>query len=636
MVNKPPTQTQGTRNPPEDEIPQMPANGVSMTESQAKIDQPEKQASFGATNIPPSDAKESIAKNTEKAAGFDEKQRDIKSTLRDPIEDWRDWLVMIAKKAGVADPIKHAKWIEENFRREDVYLSQKELEQMERDWPMSGEPIELLQKVSRESPAALTESASRWRRFAQTTLAATLRRMEERGDTPEEEMDVLVRALRPVRDRLRSTVGTLILAARARMARQSRQLDGYYATRVSLADTLSALKDEQSRRLRSYLYWEILRELQKLGEEQISAGVWARIVNSAANNLASVLDDMQQINSSVSCMKLAVAAGSAARMQGTDKQASEDAHSGLVKFFHEEAPVTPEWAALLDDMGNVPATWRHVEGQDASDLYMWLVELGAAIARAGLDELDESPRKVASSLFNAGVTVSRGVESGKRNSWCHPKECRIVLNGAGLLWVLSRGKGNTPSDFVAAIEQYQGGSCTVNLLGAVMELDRTPGVTESLAHFINVLHGLQEGFSGGHFSVIETTARKLKLKPLADTTDPVTALTDLLVQCLQQPDWKNLWLEFAKQPQAETLGTLLAHLGRQSHGQFDAALTLLATLLHEFEIQGHRWPNAFIDTELDSIHSEKHAEFETEWRSIEGQPNLPGLLASMSNELIHG
>lgn len=588
-----------------------------------------------ADDLPQADVKKRVLEFAEKTAAgsYEEKQRVEKPLSRDSRADWREWLLGIASAAGVDDPKIHADWVEHHFPMEDVLLSQKEREQMEKGWPMDGEPVELQQKAAAASTAALADGVSGWRRFAQTVLVATLRRMEERSDTPEEEIDVLVRALQPVRRHLRPIASELMLAARARLSVQHDQREGYYKTRGALAGTLSELKDEAARRRRGYLYWEILQELQAMGAAQVWSGTWASMVNADANNLAVVLDDLRLIAPSVACMKLAVVAGSAARKLGEDAQAEGSAHSGLLPFFDQAVPVTPEWAALLDDMGNVPSTWRSL-GHDSSDLDMWLVELGAAVARAALGSLEDQPRKVASSLFNAGVTVSRGVKSDK--AWEYHSECQIVLYGAGLLWVLSHRQGDQHADILDAMATHQGGSCAVNLMGTLVKFAPKDEARQALIGFVDALYGLQPVLSGGEFSRIGSAVKKLRFDPEPNATDPIPALTVLLERCLPGGSWQTAWKSFAEAPTPDSLGALLAQTGAKGHQHFAASLQNLATMLGEFEKQAEAWPDAFIATKMEDLLPDWRFGIEAEWRAMVVGALLPARLAATANDLIHG
>lgn len=599
----------------------------------------EEDAGTTAGHAPSPAAKETILKSTEKPLGMDEKLRhEPHPVQRDPEADWHDWLRGIAGRAGINDAKlqkAQAAWVDRHFRRKDLLLSQKELERLERGFPLEGAPIELRLKIGVASQEALDEGAARWRRFARTTLAATLRRMEEKSVTPEEEIDVLVRALLPVRGRLRPAAGVLMLAARARMSHQADQREGYYKTRGALADMFSGLMDELSRRRRCFLYWEILAELQNMDAEAIAPGAWASIVNADANNLASTLDDLHLIPASVHWMRQAVIAGSAARMLGEDDAAGIDAHAGLSAFFPEGAPITPEWAALLDDMGNVPETWKH-DGGKPSDLAMWLVELATALARAAMRENEEAPRKVAAALFNAGVTVNRGAKS-ERNVWLAAWECRIVLNGAGLLWVLHHRAGDAPEDFHRAMRRLRGGSCAVNLLGALA--NRAPSAASGkaeLERFVNALYALEQALPGEDFARIEGSVQKLKLKPEAVEENPLPLLDDLVQANLTDPAWLTDWKAFAGRPSPESLGALLARTGKLGHREFATAAQRLADRLGQFEQQARNWPNDFIAARPDSsLLPDWYEGIAAAWKAELDGPGLPTHIEILADGLIH-
>lgn len=371
-----------------------------------------------------------------------------------------------------------------------------------------------------------------------------------------------------------------------------------------------------------------------MGAAQVSSGAWASIVNADANNLVVVLDDLRLINQSVACMRLAVVAGSAARKLGEDAQVEGNAHSGLLPFFGQAVPVTPEWVTLLDDMGNVPAAWRSLD-YNPSDLNMWLVEMGAAMARSGLGSLEDRPRKVASSLFNAGVTVSRGAKSDQ--AWEHPAECQIVLYDAGLLWVLSHRQDDQHADILKAMATHQGGNCAVNLMGALVKLAPNDEARQALIVFVNALYGLQPALSVGDFSRIGNAVEKLKLDPAPDATDPILALSVLLERCLPSGSWQTAWKSFAVAPKPDSLGVLLAQTGAKGHPRsFWAASTNLAQMLGNFEKQAEEWPDAFIATQMNDWLPDWRVDIEAEWRVMLVGALLSDRLAAMANDLIHG
>lgn len=584
---------------------------------------------------PRQDAELLETKRAEKSLGYGEKQRIDIRRVSDQKEDWRDWLRSIAEQAGV-DVKAHLGWVEAHFDMADIALSQQSQNNLASGWLRDGAPVELAYKLAVTSNEALAEWAARWKRFAQTILATSLRHMEDRGDTAEEEMDVLTRALWPVQDRLRSRAGELMLAARARMAQRPDQQDGYYQTRGALADILAGLKDELSQRRRCYLYWEILVELQSMGTQQVSPGTWASIINADANNLAVTLNQLH-ISHSVEFMKLSVVAGSAARKLGEDDLAEDVAKTGLIHFFGEA--VTPEWAAILNDMCNVPTAWK-MANDDATDVNVLLVEMSAAVARAGLKKLEGGPRKVANALFNAGVTVSRGVKFG--GNWIQPRQCQIVLNGAGLLWALSQSpEGNEPADYLTAMAENRGGGCAVNLMGTLAEFhrDSRDALNEPLSRFVGALYGLKQAISSEDIARIEAAVKKMKISPTSVTGNPVVALNNLLRACLRNESnvsWLTTWEAFAKVPSPDTLGALLTQTGKQGHQAFPLALSQLAGLLGTFETQAHQWPDAFMEAPIKEWIPEWHAEIEAEWRGMLNGPRFPDRLAAMANDLIYG
>lgn len=573
--------------------------------------------------------------DTEKSLGIVTKLNSelARNIPRDQKAELRELLELVAKAAGIEDAkIRSAQieWIENHFPIEDMALSRRDLEQVEHEHALPGTPVELQAKLGTASQVAL-QDITRWKRFAQTTLVKTLHRMEERGDTPEEEMDALLRALRPVQERLRPAAATLMLAASARMAEQLDQNDGYYKTRGALANLLARLKDVPSRRRRAFLYWEILHELQALDAERIAGGAWASLVNTDANNLAVVLDDLGEAEQSVRWMKLAVAAGSAARRLGEDDAA--EAHFGLAAFLGDSS-VTPEWAALLGDMGNVPGAWKTpFAWENATDLDMWLVEMGAAVAHCNVGDKNDRPRKVTGALFNAGVTVSRGAKSG--GQWRNAVECRIVLNGAGLLWALSSREGNHQEDFIAAMKVYKGSNCAVNLMGTLVSLDTKSGTDEILARFASALHWLKPAIPAGDWTRIENSINRLNFTPKTDEDNPIAALAAIVVASLPEGSWKMAWETFVETPKPETLGTLLAQTAEAGHAGYLAGMKRLVAKLAEFEDVGRRWPDGFMEMTIEAPPG--HAEIEAEYqRMLDDGVSFSDRLAKIANELIHG
>jgi len=471
--------------------------------------------------------------------------------------------------------------------------------------------------------------------------------MEERGDPPEEEIEALVRALIPVQERLRPAAATLMLAARVRMEEQSDQDDVYYKMRAKLADPLLLLSDARSRWRRAFLYWEILRELQqKLDTKEITGDAWAMIVKTNANNLAAVLDELGRAEEGARWMKLAVVAGSAARRLGADNNpVDESTYFGLARFFRDfgDARVTPEWAALLDDMGNVSGVWKTRSAWEdaskidkilASDLDTWLVEMGAAVARCGVGNPAERPRKVVATLFNAGVTVIRGTRSSRE--WKYAQECRITLNGAGLLWVLAQRTGDDLDSFRAALRTHGGAECAVNLVATLADLGVPDAAREILPRFAGVLDELSPAIPIDFQLRIRDSLRRLDIKPQAEKGNPVEVLSALVAACLPEGEWQNAWLRFAESPDSVTLGALLAETAKAGHADYARGLKRLTGVLSDLEEKGRQWPEFFLKMKMDDLPPEiAKVQGEVERIRSEGLP-FPDRLAAMANILIYG
>lgn len=548
-----------------------------------------------------------------------------------------DWLRNIAVEAGVeAKP--HIDWLQANFNvMRDLVMSERTGQKIEAGEALPGRGSLLQAKVQAASEE-LAEEPKRWARFVRTTLAATLRREEARGATREDEIDVLFRALRPVRPQLLPGVGELMLAARARLDGQHDKDAGYYKTRGALGDLLSERKDEASLRLRIFLYREILAELQR---REVVGGAWASIVNTNANNLAVALDDLGLKKESASYMELAVVAGSAARYQGEDEKARETAASGLQEFFPGRE-VSPEWAALLDDMENVPGTWQQVSEYGVAG--MWLVEMGAAIAQAGLAK---KAREVSLSLFNADVTISRSSKGGGGISWQSPLLCRVALNGAGLLWALRHHRAEDERQrFQLALAEARGIDCAVNLLGAMATLKKGKGFSasqeEALSNFVGALLGLRDDVIESDFLRIDQFLNDLGLNKILSGGDPLLLLRKLLEQYLPSDEWRSAWQGLCETTDAANLGRFLVQTRRQGLTNHEDVSGWLAGLLSKYENEGRTWPDYFVKMTLlggtDEAGWSWLPQMNRDWqnyaRRMQAGEDFPDLLVEMAQDLM--
>lgn len=554
-----------------------------------------------------------------------------------------DWLRKIATEAGIedADGAKtHIEWLHANFDvMRDLAMSERTGQKIEAGEAVPGQGP-LLQARVESASSELAEEPERWKRFVRTTLAATLRREETKGATPEDEMDVLVRALRPVRSRLLPGASNLMLAARARLEAQRDKTEGYYGTRSALANSLSGLKDEASLRCRAFLHREILAELQ---QREVRAGAWASLViNTDANNLAVVLDDLGLKKESALYMALAVIAGSAARYLKEDKNASETAVTGLQEFFSGKKTVSPEWVALLNDMGNVPGAWQYLSTIGAVGVFF--VEIGAAIACAGLGL---EARATVSNLFNAGVTISKSNKSGGTIHWRSPALCRAALNSAGLLWALRHHQTeNEQRRFQSGLAEAHGIDCAVNLLVAMIAHKKEKGFStdqqEAVADFAGALLGLRSVETESDFSRIEQSLTEFQIDAESSNEDPLTLLQNMLKQFLSSDSWRSAWLDLCQTTNAMNLGRFLARTNQEGLANHEEVTDWLAGLLAEYERKGQTWPDFFVNMALPGGDNEEGwawlSQIDSAWHDyanrLQAGETFPDLLVEMSQELI--
>lgn len=551
-------------------------------------------------------------------------------------ERQRDWFIKLAKEACLdqKDSLKHVNWAMKHWGAH--LLTPEELSDLQENYTLRGSASEIQEIIKAQSAEAITKKGQ-WQHFAQTILAHTLRHMEERGDSAEKEMDVLVSALRPVRPFLRPGLSELMLAARLRLVDDKTESTGYYKTRGALADQLSALTTKLARQTRSYLYWEILQELSMLPEEILSNGDWASIVNTDANNLAVAQSDLYGHKAAVRWMRLSVIAGSAARNRGADDAAEKQIIPALNQFFARE-DVTEEWGALLGDMCNVPNTWQYA-WEGSCDKDMWLVELGAAIGRCGFGDADERPRKVANALFNAGVSVSRGAKT-KVGDWKNPALARAVLYGAGLVWVFSSLSRLPEEDEVQVFQRARGGSCLVNFVGALA--DFSSAFSDDDLRALNLLLiRLQSVLDSDQALRIKVGLNKLSGKAShKEGNEGVVSVSVLISNLLfsefsELSEWRQLFEMYVNTPSVLTLAALLEITGKSVSDNYIEARNRLADNLKIFEKGGVDWPQAFIDFDIDASTLREDETIRSELKRMEEESlPFPDRLVSMAHQLV--
>lgn len=577
-------------------------------------------------------------------AGLEDKTDDLRKTSEgiaiQAVDPFEQFLEELAEESGIDNEDEQQicfQWVRDNFREQILNQTRPSTAdgsgRETDDAPLQGDGALLLLRAKAASKQAGERGA--WPAFARGTLSATLVRLHEKGATPETEVDLLLTSLRPHKSSLRSPVGELMMATRARLARQrpDDQGTGYYKTRGALADLLTEVEDETNRRRRAFLYLEVLRELTK--RTDIKGNDWAEIVNTDANNLGGVLDDLGEGRLSFDAMELAVCAGAATRETKGDAP-DEKAVAVLQPFFARvDTARAFAWCAILDDMANVPTAWSYwrketsdqAPDQPRDQTLMWCVEVVSAAARAIVQS--EKPRKSVVSLANAGITLNKHKAAGFRQ----PAQCAMALNAAGLWWALANNSGNMAD----ALQRDVGGRCAVNLLGTLADEVRGESINMRLAGLRAAIESQKDGFSADHWLRIEAAWKKMNVLA-SESGDFRAMLSALLLEILPEGAWRQAWKDLSEHDGADAAGLsgFLAETVRQGLPEESGSLGDLHALLVRYSQPGDEAWLAILKRFPSSM-PDWYSEFEQErddWIArLQDKGGLPGVLAEYAERL---
>lgn len=247
-----------------------------------------------------------------------------------------------------------------------------------------------------------------------------------------------------------------------------------------------------------------------------------RYVHLLANNLAGWLDDLIPFKGdedrrrgdrarSLNAIHAVASVAHLRRDRNDDKRDKEKAAAVLKAFGLDESHFGEQpqrLAQALAFMSRVQPAWRLLCGEfapmqeyftplpDAPGIHTegnhprYLTAIMAALAaplRAALASREDSDEAV-SALFNLGVDLVRHAKATGNPSSVNP--IRILCNGLGLWWALLRAESDEQ-----AIVEFHGGSCAVNLFGALTESEcvRTEAIQGVLRPLGQALHALIRG-----------------------------------------------------------------------------------------------------------------------------------------------
>lgn len=350
------------------------------------------------------------------------------------------------------------------------------------------------------------------------TLAPTLRRWETlQMATPENIGDVLLPAFgggdapRPQPTRSLADFGVRLW--RLLQTQEDRDIE-YWKTVRAFGDFFVRAKGQETLALAATAY-HVLIQTQTKNAEDVDA---ADLILGAANNLASLLDDLA---SKAQPSQLVASIAAAGRLHVMVADSMSD---------RWRMPKAEFRARALDDLGNTPSTFQQ-DGEDSlRRRYLRQAWFSArtGVVRARLRTPgDDDAKDVASAFFNAGVAILR---TGSRRS-APVVTARIVLNVLGLWWALHLSSG----DEIKGLEAYNGGDCAVNLMGALTDLDK--GMIGrlrdgSLPQLWAGLHAMRGEIGGADSQRIAKSAEEMELEksPSREDEPLMVAVTRFLAQ----------------------------------------------------------------------------------------------------------
>lgn len=286
------------------------------------------------------------------------------------------------------------------------------------------------------------------------TLAPTLRRWEGlQMATPENFGDFLLSAFggegAPSPQSTQPLTDFGVRLWRLLRTQKDQDID-YWRTVRAFGDFFVGAKGPDTLALAATAYHTVILMQAKNAEDADAAD----LIRGAANNMASLFDDLAGKSPSELETKTIAAAGHLHVI-------ASDAIGDRWRMSPAERR-----ARALDELGNTPTTFQQ-DGSDSLRLrYLrqaWFsVRTGVVRARLRTPGEDDA-KDVASAFFNAGVAILR---TGSRRS-AQVVTARIAVNALGLWWALYLA----PHDEKKALGSYSGGDCAVNLFGALTDLD---------------------------------------------------------------------------------------------------------------------------------------------------------------------
>lgn len=376
-------------------------------------------------------------------------------------------------------------WIVGNFRLESMALANRRTMPEGVATGLQGNYQAVALQVL-ASTQAMRNAPGELLAYFDEVLVPTFNRLEtEAAATPENLVDLVLQPLSAARaapDSLGNPewLAGFVAGLRGYLETQPPTLrqEGYYKTRLGLAQWLSRSDDATRPRQQALFYYH---ELLSLGPAICGKRVFHVAANNLAGGIAVFLRDQagqarpeQKIwLSRLQTLSVAAAIAEGEESQGTEREEQADFWHGLGFAATEVEP--RRISIVLREMANISSSWEFVaadviarlpgaavpEGENIANAehdegWMAVMSVLAALSRMAFNDSDDWD-EIAAAFFNAGVAVLR-----VDHRFTAP---RIALNGAGLGWALSRGKG-----FAQILDEYHGLDCAVNLFGALTEL----------------------------------------------------------------------------------------------------------------------------------------------------------------------
>jgi hypothetical protein len=281
-------------------------------------------------------------------------------------------------------------------------------------------------------------------------------------------------------------------------------------------------------------------------------------------------------------------------------------------------------------MANISSSWELVaadviarlpgaaipEGENVADAehdesWMAVMSVLAALSRMAFNDSDDWD-EIAAAFFNAGVAVLR-----VDRQFAAP---RIALNGAGLGWALSRGKG-----FAQILDEYHGLNCAVNMFGALTELPEPQ--RQLLKPFVAILaaqlfapevrSALPESEQLEYFR-LQSSLRELGIEEVAplstgsppDAAAMLDALNGLFASLsIQLPDFGDLARHSPRELALVTGKAILPLLEQMLDARYRENLDSLARLVEAISVWADHledaWRRFYVDPGLADVFDEQ-------------------------------